>query len=146
MRGTATASPGKCRQRRRGSAEFAARLRAKVKVALPIAVGREGSVKHHLTYWGVDTDTISHKGLRRFFETGNAKGLVGDVHRLRKMLASSDAAASFDELTVPPNYGLHELVGDKAGRWAMTDTRNWRLTFIKLGEHSIAELNMEDYH
>ena len=91
-------------------------------------------------------DSISHKGLRRFFETGNAKGLVGDVHRLRKMLAFIDAAASFDELAVPPNYGLHELVGDKAGRWAMTDTRNWRLTFIKLGEHSIAELNLEDYH
>ena len=94
----------------------------------------------------MDIESISHKGLRRFFETGNAKGLVGDVNRLRKMLAFIDAAASFDELSVPPNYGLHELVGDKAGRWAMTVTRNWRLTFIKLDEHSIAELDLEDYH
>ena len=94
----------------------------------------------------MDIESISHKGLRRFFETGNAKGLVGDVNRLRKMLAFIDAAASFDELAVPPNYGLHELVGDKAGRWAMTVTRNWRLTFIKLDEHSIAELDLEDYH
>ncbi|MFN3282043.1 MAG: type II toxin-antitoxin system RelE/ParE family toxin [Tabrizicola sp.] len=94
----------------------------------------------------MDIESISHKGLRRFFETGNAKGLVGDVNRLRKMLAFIDASASFDELAVPPNYGLHELVGDKAGRWAMTVTRNWRLTFIKLDEHSIAELDLEDYH
>lgn len=94
----------------------------------------------------MDIESISHKGLRRFFETGNAKGLVGDVNRLRKMLAFIDAVASFDELAVPPNYGLHELVGDKAGRWAMTVTRNWRLTFIKLDEHSIAELDLEDYH
>lgn len=94
----------------------------------------------------MDIESISHKGLRRFFETGNAKGLVGDVNRLRKMLAFIDAAASFDELAVPPNYGLHELVGDKAGRWAMTVTRNWRLTFIKLYEHGIAELDLEDYH
>lgn len=94
----------------------------------------------------MDIESISHKGLRRFFETGNAKGLVGDVNRLRKMLAFIDAAASFDELAVPPNYGLHELVGDKAGRWAMTVTRNWRLTFIKLDEYSIAELDLEDYH
>lgn len=94
----------------------------------------------------MDIETISHKGLRRFFETGNAKGLLGDVNRLRKMLAFIDAAASFDELAVPPNYGLHELVGDKAGRWAMTVTRNWRLTFIKLDEYSIAELDLEDYH
>jgi proteic killer suppression protein len=94
----------------------------------------------------MDIESISHKGLRRFFETGNAKGLGGDVNRLHKMLAFIDAAASFDELTVPPNYGLHELVGDKAGRWAMTVTRNWRLTFIKLNEYSIAELDLEDYH
>ena len=94
----------------------------------------------------MDIESISHKGLRRFFETGNAKGLVGDVNRIRKMLAFIDAVASFDELAVPPNYGLHELVGDKAGRWAMTVTRNWRLTFIKLDEHSIAELDLEDYH
>ena len=94
----------------------------------------------------MDFESISQKGLRRFFETGNAKGLAGDVNRLRKMLAFIDAAASFDELAVPPNYGLHELVGDKAGRWAMTVTRNWRLTFIKLNEYSIAELDLEDYH
>lgn len=94
----------------------------------------------------MDIESISHKGLRRFFETGNSKGLVGDVNRLRKMLAFIDAAASFDELTVPPNYGLHELVGDKAGRWAMTVTRNWRLTFTKLNEYSVAELDLEDYH
>jgi proteic killer suppression protein len=94
----------------------------------------------------MDIESITHKGLRRFFETGSARGLVGDVTRIRKMLAFIDAASSFDELAVPPNYGLHELVGDKAGRWAMTVTKNWRLTFIKLDEGAIAELNLEDYH
>lgn len=97
------ASPGQCR-RRRGLAEFAARLRGRVRVGLPIAV------KQCLTCGGADIESISHKGLRRFFETGNAKGLVGDVNRLRKMLAFVHAAANFDELAVPPNYGLHELV------------------------------------
>ena len=94
----------------------------------------------------MDIDSISHKGLRRFFETGNAKGLVGDAARIRKMLAYIDAAGSFDELALPPNYGLHELVGDKAGRWAMTLTKNWRLTFIKVDETTIADLDLEDYH
>jgi len=94
----------------------------------------------------MDIESITHKGLRRFFETGNAKGLVGDTARIRKMLAFIDAAASFNELAVPPNYGLHELVGDKAGHWAMTVTKNWRLTFIKIDESTIAELDMEDYH
>lgn len=94
----------------------------------------------------MEIDSIAHKGLRRFFETGNAKGLVGDVTRIRKMLAFIDAAVSFDELAVPPNYGLHELVGDKAGRWAMTVTKNWRLTFVRIDEATIADLNLEDYH
>ena len=94
----------------------------------------------------MDIDSISHKGLRRFFETGIAKGLVGDATRIRKMLAFIDAAGSFDELAVPPNYGLHELVGDRAGRWAMTVTKNWRLTFIKIDETTIADLDLEDYH
>jgi proteic killer suppression protein len=38
------------------------------------------------------------------------------------------------------------LVGNKAGYWAMTVTKNWRLTFIKIDETTIAELDMEDYH
>ena len=54
--------------------------------------------------------------------------------------------AGFDELAVPPNYGLHELVGERAGRWAMTVTKNWRLTFIKIDEMTIDDLNLEDYH
>ena len=94
----------------------------------------------------MDIESITHKGLRRYFETGNAKGLVGNVTRIRKMLAFIDAAGGFDELSVPPNYGLHQLTGNKSGRWAMTDTKNWRLTFVKLDEHSIAELDLEGYH
>jgi toxin HigB-1 len=94
----------------------------------------------------MDIERITHKGLRRFFETGNAKGLVGDVARIRKMLAFIDAAVGFDELAMPPNYGLHELVGERAGRWAMTVTKNWRLTFIKIDEATIADLDLEDYH
>ena len=94
----------------------------------------------------MDIERITHKGLRRFFETGNAKGLVGNVARIRKMLAFIDAVGGFDELAVPPNYGLHELVGDKDGRWAMTVTKNWRLTFIKIDDATIAVLDREDYH
>ena len=99
-----------------------------------------------MTHRGMEIESITHKGLRRFFETGNAKGLVGDANRIRKMLAYIDALGSFDELAAPPNYGLHELVGDRAGRWAMTVTKNWRLTFIRIDETTIADLDLEDYH
>ncbi len=94
----------------------------------------------------MDIERITHKGLRSFFQTGSAKGLVGDVDRIRKMLAFINAAGSFDELALPPNYGPHKLVSDKAKRWAMTVTKNWRLTFIKIDETTITDLNLEDYH
>ena len=66
---------------------------------------------------------------------------MGDTAPIRKILAFINAAGSFDEPAVPPNYGLRELVGDKTGRWAMTVTKNWRLTFIKIDEATIADLD-----
>lgn len=100
----------------------------------------------------MEIDSIRHKGLRRYFETGNPKGLVGDVARIRRMLAFIVAAGTLDELSVPPNYGLHALTGDRAGTWAMTVTRNWRMTFkikmtFKINEHDgVDDLDLEDYH
>ena len=94
----------------------------------------------------MEIDSIRHKGLRRFFESGNAKGLVGDLERLRKMLAFIDAAAGIEELSMPPNFGLHELTGDRKGCWSMTVTRNWRLTFRLNEEGHLADLDLEDYH
>lgn len=94
----------------------------------------------------MEIETIRHKGLRRFFETGNPKGLVGDVQRLRKMLTFINAARSLDELATPPNYGLHDLTGDRKGMWSMTVTRNWRLTFGINTEGALIDLDLEDYH
>ena len=94
----------------------------------------------------MEIESIRHKGLRRFFETGNAKGLVGDSARLRKMLAFIDAAENLDELAVPPNFGLHELTGKRKGTWSMTVTRNWRMTFAVNPEGALIDMDLEDYH
>lgn len=94
----------------------------------------------------MEIESIRHKGLRRYFETGNAKGLVGEVDRIRKMLVFIDAAGSLDELSVPPNFGLHPLTGDRAGTWSMTVTRNWRMTFEINDDGALESLDLEDYH
>jgi proteic killer suppression protein len=94
----------------------------------------------------MDVGGIAHKRLRRFFETGNARGLVGDVERLRRMLAYIVAAESFEELAIPPNFGPHPLTGDRAVDWAMTVTKNWRLTFTRVSDTTLADLDLEDYH
>ncbi|WP_070158144.1 type II toxin-antitoxin system RelE/ParE family toxin [Sphingobium phenoxybenzoativorans] len=94
----------------------------------------------------MEIESISHKGLRRFFKTGNARGLVGDAGRLRKMLAFIDAAETLEELAAPPNFGLHELTGDRKGTWSMTVTRNWRLTFRIDEGGALIDMDLEDYH
>ena len=93
----------------------------------------------------MDIGSIRDKALRRFAETGNAKGVI-QPDRVRDMLAFIVAAGSFDELGVPQNFGFHALKGDRAGTYAMTVTRNYRLTFAKIDDQTIADLDLEDYH
>jgi len=53
---------------------------------------------------------------------------------------------AFDHLSIPPNFGFHELTGNRAGTYAMVVTKNWRLTFTKVDDQTIADLDLEDYH
>lgn len=95
----------------------------------------------------MEIESISHKALRRFVETGKPKSLPGDVvDRLFKMINFIIDAETLDELSTPPNYGLHPLTGDRAGTWAMTVARNWRMTFSLHEQGAIVDLDLEDYH
>ena len=61
-------------------------------------------------------ETIRHKALRRFAETGHAKGLpAGSLDRLRRMFAFIDAIEAAEELRVPPNFGAHQLTRQPQG-------------------------------
>lgn len=62
------------------------------------------------------------------------------------MLVFIVAADALDELATPPNYGLHPLTGNRGGTWAMTVTRNWRLTFALDENGALIDLDLEDYH
>jgi toxin HigB-1 len=93
----------------------------------------------------MEIESIRHKALRRFFESGNAKGLIEPM-RIARILQFLLEVRSFDELMVPPNFGFHALAGNRAGTFAITVTRNWRLTFTRVDDHSLADLDLEDYH
>lgn len=89
-------------------------------------------------------ESIRHKGLRRLVTKGDRR--IIEAERLTDMIAFIAAAVVFDHLSIPPNYGFHALTGDRAGTYAMTVTKNWRMTFIKVDEQTIADLDLEDYH
>lgn len=93
----------------------------------------------------MEIESIRHKALRAFAETGSTKGLI-EAERIRKMLAYIASVETVDELRLPPNYGAHELTGDRAGTWSLTVTRNWRMTFRLDAEGRITGLDLEDYH
>ena len=92
-------------------------------------------------------ESIRHKALRKFAETGSPKGVpAGSVDRLRRMFAYIDAIETADELRVPPNFGAHQLTGDRKGEWSLFVTKNWRMTFRVNSAGSVEDMDLEDYH
>ena len=92
-------------------------------------------------------ESIRHKALRKFAETGSPKGLpAGSVDRLRRMFAYIDAIEAAEELRVPPNFGAHQLTGDRKGEWSLFVTKNWRMTFRVNSAGSVEDMDLEDYH
>ena len=93
----------------------------------------------------MEIESIRHRALRAFFETDKGKGLI-EAERIRRIFAFILIAENFDTIAVPPNFGFHPLTGDRKGGFAMTVTRNWRLTFRKVDDRTIADVDLEDYH
>jgi toxin HigB-1 len=91
---------------------------------------------------------FAHKGLKRLYVDGTAKGVPPDtVDKLRKMFAYLDNMNDAEELRALTAWKPHTLSGDRKGTWSLSVTRNQRLTFrIDTGEHEICDMNLEDYH
>ncbi|WP_372016178.1 type II toxin-antitoxin system RelE/ParE family toxin [Tistrella mobilis] len=91
---------------------------------------------------------ILHKGLRRFVQSDDPSGLDPAVlGKLRRMISFLQAMSHEDELLAVASWKPHRLSGDRKGSWALSVTRNWRLTFYIDGDAvEIVDLNYEDYH
>ena len=89
--------------------------------------------------------SFKHKGLRRYYETGNKSGIqVKHAARLRLQLAALDTARVIDDMKVP-GYRLHPLKGRAKDRWSIWVSGNWRLTF-EFRDGNAYVLDYEDYH
>jgi toxin HigB-1 len=90
--------------------------------------------------------SITHRGLRRFVEYNDPRGLRPDlVNRVRNVLAMLIAAENMEGVTGPPGWRIHQLSGDRRGTWSISVSGNWRMTFTVEG-NEIANLDLEDYH
>jgi proteic killer suppression protein len=90
-------------------------------------------------------NSFRHRGLRRFYETGNLAGIQPQhAKRLRMQLAALNTAASIDDMDIP-GFRLHPLKGGEKGRWSVWVNGNWRLTF-EFCDGNAYVLDYEDYH
>ena len=89
--------------------------------------------------------SIRHKGLQRFWTRSDPSGLRPDwISRMGRLMDALDMARRLRELAMT-GAGFHALRGDLKGRYAMTVSRNWRLTFGWDGEDAV-DIDLEDYH
>jgi proteic killer suppression protein len=88
---------------------------------------------------------IRHKGLERFFATGDTRGIDGkQATWLRILLTALHAAAAPAELN-QPGFRLHPLKGERKGQWAVSVSGNWRLVF-EFEEGNVTNVDLVDYH
>lgn len=89
--------------------------------------------------------SLRHKGLRRFFESGDTSGVqASHTRRLRMQLAALDTASSIKDMDVA-GFRLHPLKGNRQGRWSISVSANWRITF-EFRDGNAYTLDYEDYH
>jgi proteic killer suppression protein len=89
--------------------------------------------------------SFKHKGLERFYESGNARGIqAAHSKTLRMQLSALDTARTIEDIDIP-GYRLHPLKGSRKGIWSITVNGNWRVTF-EFSDGNVYIVNYEDYH
>lgn len=89
--------------------------------------------------------SIWHKGLKLYFEKGDASKLQPQhVNKIRLILTRLEAAKTLGDLNVP-GYGLHQLSGELKSYWAIKVDKNFRIIFQFVGE-DVQEVDYLDYH
>lgn len=81
--------------------------------------------------------SFKHKGLERFYRTGNTAGIS-------RILARLDSAETPADMNIA-GWQLHPLKGDLLQHWSVSVNSNWRITF-KLTNGNAEIVDYQDYH
>ena len=94
----------------------------------------------------MDIASVSDRGLRDYYLSGNARGLKQDlIPRIRTILFALEVASDMASLEGPPGWRIQRLKGDRVSEWSISVSGNWRLTF-EIEDGAVVNLNLEDYH
>ncbi len=85
------------------------------------------------------------RSLKRFWERDDVSKLPSDrIERIKFILDRLDAAVEPIGMHLP-GFGFHQLSGLQKGRYAVSVSANWRITFAFYGENAV-DVDFEDYH
>ncbi len=85
------------------------------------------------------------RALKRFWERDDVSKLPPDrIERIIMILDRLHAATAPDDLNLP-GLGFHKLSGASRGRYAVSVSANWRITF-GWDDQDATEVDFEDYH
>ena len=103
-------------------------------------------VRFSRTNEGMRFRTVRHRGLKRFIEDDDDRGIRRDlVTRVRRILTALLSVEDIKGLEGPPGWRTHQLTGDRARTWSISVSGNWRITF-EIDDDEIHSLDLEDYH
>lgn len=89
--------------------------------------------------------SFSHKGLKRFFEKNDVRGINGQhARKLKLILDFLNRASIVDEINFPGSR-LHKLEPKNKSTWSVTVSGNWRITF-KFENNNVYIVDYIDYH
>ena len=89
--------------------------------------------------------SFRHRGLKALYEGRTAKRVApAHVQKLRDILAVLDRSRGPEDMALP-GFRLHPLKGALAGRWPVSVSGKWRVTFRFVDGHAI-DVDYLDYH
>lgn len=86
-----------------------------------------------------------HKGLRKFYESGNIAGIITEHQtRLKILLQILDAAHKPEQLNLP-GFDFHKLQGKLKNYYSVSVRANWKIIF-KFEDGDALLVDYLDYH
>lgn len=85
------------------------------------------------------------RALQRFAERGYTSKLsVPNVEGIGRVIRRLDVITVPEDANLP-GWRFHRLTGDQKGRYAVTVSGNWQITFGWDGDDAV-DVDLEDYH
>ena len=89
--------------------------------------------------------SLRHRGLKALYDGRTTRRVAPEhVEKLRDILALLDRSRQPSDMDLP-GFRLHPLKGALKGRWAVSVSGNWRVTF-SFEEGEAVDVDYLDYH